>query len=283
MVSSTPITQDTIASPAADDIAESGWRSVEVMTADGLVDFIHIPLTEDEFLHPQEGFHLPNSTIHDQIAGTVKDLLTRRYAHDPTVGVFRDLIIKWDVDLGDHCPDTFVAFGMRDKQENRTEFTVTLEGTRPALIVEVVSPRYRKTDREIKVLQYAQARVQEYVIFDRRRQRGILLEEVLGYRLVGEAYQPISPDDEGRIFCATVGVWIGLEDGQVVMVDGATGQRLLTSQELQDVNQELALANQELAAAKQEAEQRAAEMAALLAQYQQQFGQLPPRSEQASP
>ncbi len=273
----------TLAPRTPDDIAERGWRTVEVTRADGLVDFIHIPLTEDEFLHPQEGYHLPNSTIHDQIAGTVKDLLTRRYATDPTVGVFRDLIIKWDVDLGDHCPDTFVAFGLRDKSENRTEFTVTLEGTRPALVVEVVSPRYRKTDRELKVLQYAQARVQEYVIFDRRRQRGTLLEEVLGYRLVGDTYQPISPDDEGRIFCATVGVWMGLEDGQVVMVEGATGQRLLTSQELEQANQELTVANQELAAAKAEAEQRAAEMAALLAQYQQQFGQLPPQPEPPSP
>lgn len=128
---------------------------------------------------------------------------------------------------------------------------------RPALIIEVVSPRYRKADRQTKVKQYAQAGVQEYVIVDRRTQRGQIIDEVLGYQLVEGQYLPLLPDDDGRILCETVGLWIGLVDGKVVMVDAQTGERLLSSIEL-----EQRAAQAEARAI--EAEARAARLAELL-------------------
>jgi Putative restriction endonuclease len=262
-------TSSVAPSPASDELAERGWRAIAVTQPDGTTRQTLVPLTSEEFLHPKKGFHLPNNTFHDDIAGNTKDLLNRRYANDETVGVFRDLIVKWDIPhLGDHCPNTFVAFGLQNKDQNRSQFVVADEGVRPAFILEVVSPRYRKEDREVKVVEYARARVQEYVILDRRKQRGQVLEEVLGYRLVEGHYQPISPDEEGRIFCATVGLWISLHSGRLVMEDAQTGQRLLTSAELE-------VANQELEAAKERAEQQAATLEALLARYRKRFGDLP--------
>jgi hypothetical protein len=254
------------------DIAECGWRWKEVIQPDGTVTTIQAPLSEEEFLHPQEGYHLPNSTFHDSVAGDAKDMLTRRYLYDPEVGVFRDLVIKWGIpDLGDHCPDTFVAFGIRDKEHNRTEFFVPQEGTCPSLIVEVVSPRYRKTDRETKVKHYAQAGVLEYVILDRRRQRHQTIDEVLGYRLVEGVYLPLTPDEDGLILFETVGLRMGLQEGHLIMVDARTEERLLTSLELEEqANQERERANQERQRAERErqradqAEQRAAKLAELL-------------------
>ena len=264
------------------ELAERGWRRIAVSQPDGSTTQTLVPLTSEEFLHPQEGYHLPNSTFHDNVAGDAKDILTRRYASDPTVGVFRDLLIKWDIPgLKDHCPDTFVAFGIQDRTKNRRKFIVTKEGVRPAFVLEVVSPRYRKEDREIKVVQYAQAKVQEYVIIDRPIQRGETVDEVLGYRLVGDYYQPISPDREGRILCQTLGLWISLEEGGLVMEDSSTGERLKTSLELEATNQELEAANQELEATNQEleagkklAEQQAADLATLLTRYRERFGEL---------
>jgi Uma2 family endonuclease len=269
-----PTSSPTTSSDRTPEFVDRGWRIVEFQKPDGTFDFDYIPLTEEEFLHPQEGYRLPNSTFHDDIAGAAKDILTRRYARDPQVGVFRDLLIKWDIDLKDHCPDTFVAFNLQDKAQNRTEFNVTKEGTRPALIIEVVSPSYRKADRKTKVLHYARARVQEYVIIDRRTRRGQVLYEILGYRWVEGVYQPIDPDEEGLILCETVGLRIGLQDGCLVMKDSQTGERLLTARELEATNQELEATNQELEAAKTSAQQQAEAMAALLAQYRERFGDL---------
>ncbi len=247
-------------------IAECGFRIEEIINPDGTDDFRYIPLTEEEFLHPKEGYHLPSSTFHETATSDLRDLFSRRYDRDSTVGIFGDLLIKWDIPgLGDHCPDSFVAFGIQNKEANRTEFSVAAEGTRPALIVEVVSPRYRATDRVKKVRHYATAGVQEYIILDRRKQRGIYVDEIIGYRLDGEGqYLPLIPDDEGRVFCQTVGVWMGLEEGKVVMVDATTGERLLASWELQA---QLLQTEQQLIQAEQraiEAEQRAAKLAELL-------------------
>ncbi|MFB2833872.1 Uma2 family endonuclease [Floridanema evergladense] len=261
MVSSSKLT--STGSDRTTELAECGWRYETITQPDGTTSNILVPLTAAEFLHPQEDYRLPNNTFHDKIAGDAKDILTRRYANTPNVGVFRDLIVEWDIpDLGDHCPDTFVAFGVKNRERNRSRFIVAQEGVRPSLIVEVVSPRYRKPDRETKVVEYARAQVQEYVIIDRRTYRGQELEEVLGYRLVGGFYQPITPDEEGRILAETVGIWIGLREGRLVMEDVQTGERLKTSLELEAENQVL--------------EQQSGEMAALLARYRERFGDLPP-------
>jgi Uma2 family endonuclease len=264
-----------------DELAERGWRTEEVVQPDGSTVFEMIPLTSEEFLHPEEGYHLPNSTFHDRIAGDIKDILTRRYANDRTTAVFRDLIIRWEIaNFKDHCPDTCVVFGVQNKELVRTEFLVNSEGTRPSLVVEVVSPRYRKEDREIKVQQYARAGVQEYIIFDRRRQRGQMLDEVLGYRLVDGTYVPITPDEEGRIMCETVGLWMGLHDGEVVMVDAQTQERLLRAQELE---QWAIQAQQQAFEAQQQAsqaEQRASQAEEEKAQAEQRASQAEQRAAQ---
>ena len=59
------------------------------------------------------------------------------------------------------------------------------------------------------------------------------------------------------IQCETVGLWIGLEDGRVVMVDAKTGDRLLSAHELE---QRATEAEQRATVA----EQRAARLAELL-------------------
>ena len=224
----------------AASLAELGWRTEVVRHPDGTTTTAYVPLTSAEFLHPEEGYHLPNSTFHDKISGDAKDMLTRRYASDPTIAVFRDLLIIWDIpNLAPHCPDVYVVRGIRNKQQNRSRFVVADEGVRPAFVIEVVSPRYRKEDRETKVEQYERAQIQEYVIVDRRTQRGQVLEEVLGYRLVAGRYRPLTPDDDGRILCETVGLWISLREGNIVMEDLQTGERLRTSEELEAENEDL--------------------------------------------
>lgn len=257
--------QSWVEDQSVEELGELGWRTQTVLQSDGTRSQVQIPLTAAEFLHPKLGFHLPNSTFHDRIAGDCKDILTRRYAANPTVAVFRDLIIRWGVKgLGNHCPDTCVVFDVRNKQRVWTAFSVKQEGTRPALVIEVVSPRYRKQDRFVKVKEYARAGVQEYVIFDRRRQRDQFVEEVLGYRLIEGMYLPMVPDDEGRVLSETVGLWMGLQAGEVVMVDAETHERLLNSLELEQRAVEFEQRSAESEQRAVESEQRATRLAELL-------------------
>jgi Uma2 family endonuclease len=222
------------ASPTSSEpgFAETGWHEERIEHPDGTAEIVWTPLTAAEFLHPREGDHLPINTFHDRVVTTVKDLLSRWFSHQPNTRIYSDLLIKWDIDLGDHSPDVYVVFDLQEPERDRSEFRISREGVRPALILEVVSPHYRKMDREDKVLHYARAQVQEYIILDRRTYRKQTLEEVIGYRLTAPGvYQPITPDDEGRIFSQVAGLWISLRDGQVVL-ETETGERLLTSSEL---------------------------------------------------
>jgi Uma2 family endonuclease len=261
----------TLSTNLSDELAECGWRIEEISHPDGRTEFQYIPLTAAEFLHPKEGYRLPNTTFHETIAGNARDLLTRRYADRSDVGIYRDLLIEWDRDdLADLCPDTFVAFGVREPEANRGKFIVRTEGVKPIFVLEVVSPRYRKADREDKVLG-----VQEYVIVDRRTMRKQQIDEVIGYRLISDQlsgtsqYQPITPDDDGRILSQTLGLWISLCDGELWLEDAVTGDRLKTAMELEQRTVELEQRTVEL-------EQQASEMADLLERYRQQFGALPP-------
>ena len=216
-------------------LAARGWKTVEVPQPDGGSRYVMTPLTAVEFLHPQEDYHMPISHFHNTANTVLWDLLTRRYAHDPTAEVFHDLLVDWDVPgLGSHSPDIMVIFGVRNKGINRTRFNVGVEGVRPRLVIEVVSPEYRKEDRVEKLREYELAGVPEYIILDQRRQRGHLVDEALGYELRGGRYSPILPDEQGRVLSKAVGLWISLQQGVVVLEDAATGERLLTSQELAD-------------------------------------------------
>ena len=48
------------------ELAECGWRTELVTQPDGTIATLQVPLTASEFLHPQEGYQLPNSTFHDK-------------------------------------------------------------------------------------------------------------------------------------------------------------------------------------------------------------------------
>lgn len=217
-----------------EELAERGYRYVERELEDGTTKYELIPLTEQEYLHPEEGYHMPTSVFHTMMINALYDLLTRWYAENPSVGVFSDLQLVWDMPgLEPHSPDVCVIFGIKDKEMNRRRFEVAVEGVRPRLIIEVVSPRYRTADRIIKVEEYERAGVQEYVIIDRRRERGELAIQLLGYQLSDGRYREIISDDQGRILLETVGLWMGVNQDQVVLENAASGERLLTAHELE--------------------------------------------------
>ena len=244
----------------AKDFAETGWRMELVTDEQGEEKILYFPLTEAEFLHPKEGYHLPSNTFHENTRTEIKEILQRYYAQREDVGVFGDLIIKWDIEgIETQCPDVCVVFGLRDKEKYRGEFVVREEGIKPAVVMEVVSSRYRKADRQTKVQEYATVGVAEYIILDRRRQKGKFIDEVLGYRLVEGTYLPIVADDSGRIFSAILNLWIGMSEGKVTLYQGNNDVPLLTPQQLEE------LAIQERQRAEQEY-QRAEQLAARLRQ-----------------
>jgi Uma2 family endonuclease len=250
-----------------DDPFRYGWRWVSRLP-NGRVVEQQVPLTADDLLDPQLGDEVPQSQLHHKEAGVLHDVLDRHFAPREDVLVAGDLKMLWGIPgLPGPSPDVAVIPGVRQKLDSeRTSFDVVKEGARPCLVVEVVSStdaETRRNDYEKKVAIYQRAGVPEYLILDPPTRATLNRLELTGYRLARDGrYRKMAPDREGRLLSETTGLLFGVaDDGRTLRVfDAVTGERLLTSQELEAsskaANERAARAEAELARLRAELERR---------------------------
>jgi Uma2 family endonuclease len=210
-----------------------GWRYVTKTLPNGEQRIDEIPLKPEDFLDPQLGDVMPQRTKHARCNIEIFNRLDNRYADDPTIGVFSDLKIQWGIPgLKEPSPDIAVIKNLKDKEPDLGTFKVLEQGSRPCLVIEIMSPNYPGDDTE-KVQIYQQAGVEEYVIINPYNKAHQLDYTLIGYRLKGTQYQPIKPDKQGRIKSQTTGVWFQVaEDHQsLILIDAHTNEKLLTAKE----------------------------------------------------
>src|SRR5262249_42071 len=177
---------------------EYGWRWVRRQGRNGRTEWVRIPLTLEDVLHPQEGDVLLPSDPHADDCTYSRDVLKDRYAGDDSVAVLTDCPIYWDIPgLEQHRPDVAVIFGVK-RQQDWTSFDVKSEAVRPALIIEVTSPKTRVNDVEAKVKEYARARVPHYVIADADEEHDRRRLTLRAYRLKRRAYELGKAGERGR-------------------------------------------------------------------------------------
>jgi len=156
-------------------------------------------------------------------------------ADDQHALVLSDVAVYWDeIELKHHCPDIAVIPGVRRREGDWRSFYVDKEGTRPALIIEVVSPSTRVTDVETKVEQYARAKVARYVIADVSNPEEKRKITLIDYRLgPGGEYESQPLDPSGRVWLdPPLGLWLGksfnpeIGGDRLVLLDPATGEEI---------------------------------------------------------
>jgi Uma2 family endonuclease len=225
--------------PACEELAEDdpfrlGWRYRVVHLPDGRTELREEPLTAEDLLDPQLGDHVTQNSWHVAVVHELLDILSWRYETRPDVFVSCDLKMIWRIrGLPNPSPDLAVIPGVRDKGRFRRSFDVRREGTRPALVIELVSdePEHSSADHRDKVRIYERAGIAEYLIVDPPNPSCRLT----GYRLdAGGRYQPIPPDSEGALLSAATGVrfQVAPEGRSLHLFDVATGERLLSSTEV---------------------------------------------------
>ncbi len=211
--------------PPPDDPFYYGWRDINRRLPDGTLVHEQIPLTLEDCLHPQEGDYIVESDLHDHILSYFATVLRARYADDPTVLVLSDTGVYWDdPELEHQSPDDCVIFGVRQPKEEWPSFNVAEEGTRPSLIIEVVSPNTRSNDIDTKVDHYHRAKVPYYVILDRKRLGGEWT--LISYRNTPEGYVEAPPNERGWVWLEPVGLWLGLKDNQPRLYEGTTCEEI---------------------------------------------------------
>jgi Uma2 family endonuclease len=124
------------------------------------------------------------------------------------------------------APDAFVVKDCDPRR--RRIYKLWEEGKPPNFVLETTSKKTRREDQNKKMQIYAQMGVPEYFLYD---PLGEWLEPPLqGYRLEGGQYARVEPDKDGGI-ASQLGIIFRLEEGQLELVNAATGQRLQTAEE----------------------------------------------------
>jgi len=106
-------------------------------------------------------------------------------------------------------PDVFWVSGVADHE--RKVWTAWEEGRRlPDVVFEMLSPSTAQKDRTEKRDLYARVfRAAEYFLYEPET------HTLEGLRLAGRFYQPIQPDENGRLWSEELGVFVGLWHGVV--------------------------------------------------------------------
>jgi Uma2 family endonuclease len=105
-------------------------------------------------------------------------------------------------------PDFFVVLGGVDGTKDRKRWVVWHEGGRyPDVIIEITSPSTKSKDTKDNLLLYSKVfRTREYYWYDEGS------GELVGYRLEGDDYVPIAPNERGWLWSEVLGVWLGVSD-----------------------------------------------------------------------
>ncbi len=209
-----------------------GYREVREKLPNGRSRWKRVPLTLEDVLHPRFGDVHMLGDPHSDDCTYLRTVLKARHGGDPSVAVFSDCGIFWDIPgLKHHSPDLAVIFGVKQRKDWNT-FRVRKEGVRPSLIIEVSSPKTRVLDVKTKVQQYAQAKVPYYVIADMQEVDGKRRLTLIAYRLKGSLYEPMPLDERGRAWLEPVGLWLGVKvnpdtgGDRLVLIDPADDQEI---------------------------------------------------------
>jgi Uma2 family endonuclease len=207
-----------------------GWRYVTEILPSGQETYYEVPLTTADLLDPQMGDQVVQNSKHQRANNELFDMLDNHYEDDPTTEVFNDLKMIWGIDgLKEPAPDIAVVQNIKHKGASRSSFDVVKEGTRPCLVVEIMSEGYPGDDTE-KVKIYERAGVTEYIIINPHSTAPTPFYEMLGYRLSSKGkYQPIEHDKLGRLLSQTTQIWFSIEEERLRLKDALTGKWLFTA------------------------------------------------------
>jgi Uma2 family endonuclease len=197
-----------------------------------------------------DGRPMGETDLHRDWMVRIIDLLKYRY-RDQRVYVTGDLLLYYE----EGNPARFVvpdAMVVKDCDPGRRRvFKLWEEKRLPNAVFETTSKYTKREDSTAKIKLYETLRIPEYFLYDPTAD--YLRPPLQGHRLTGDTYVPIEPDADGRFLCQDLGLWLRLEEGELVMYDCESGQRLQTEAEAKQAALEAEHAAREAAEAAREA------------------------------
>ncbi len=247
--------------PAQDTVEEKfyyGHRLVETEDDEGNYRVQYVPLAQDDFLTPQHGDHFVQGTLHVRDVNDLESIVHYALRERFDLTVFSDLKMEWpDPTWYSPAPDVSVVPNVNEPERPRGRFRIEEEGTQPTLVIEMVSPRYVRPDLFDKVFIYQRAGIDEYIIIDSGLREGRTAVDYIvgGYRLEGERYRPIQPDENGFVLSRVANLLFGPsgDHQKFHVLDAKTRTRILSDRERAEAERERAEAEHKRAEAEHEA------------------------------
>jgi Uma2 family endonuclease len=204
----------------------------------------------------RDGKPMAETDVHIDVLIYLREALKDYFRNEPQVYVAGNMLFYYEEGNPAACvaPDVFVVRGVA-KGERRT-YKLWEEGQPPTVVFEITSRGSRLEDLGTKRALYAMLGVREYFLYDPLGE--YLRPPLQGYRLQQGEYERMRPADQDQLISQALSLGLRVQDGQLQVVDPATGERLLTPAEAHAARRTEAEARQAEAVARQAAEARAA-------------------------
>jgi Uma2 family endonuclease len=214
-------------------------------------------------LFGDEDFEMGESSLHTTTCDIVLYGLEFHFASRPGYRVFGNLNLHYSEDDPNAyaSPDFMVVKPRRPLPEELSSYRIGQEGPAPVLVGEVLSFRtYQQGDLTNKPILYSDLGIGEYILVD---VTGALLpERLLLLRRKPDGSWADEQDADGGV-TSRLGCRLVLEaDGQVRVIDAATGKRYARPREAQEATDRLAAETE----ARRQAQERAQALEAQLNQ-----------------
>jgi Uma2 family endonuclease len=187
--------------------------------------------TTIEIEYPEsDGQPMGETDLHRDWMFRIIELLKHRY-RGQRVYVTGDLLLYYEEGKRSHfiVPDAMVVKDCDPRR--RRVFKVWEENRVPNAVFETTSQSTMREDTIYKPQLYERLDISEYFLYDPTAD--YLHPPLHGHRLTDHGYARIEPDASGRLHSSELGLWLRVEDGELVMYECQSGARLLTEAEVE--------------------------------------------------
>ncbi|MBI3763822.1 MAG: Uma2 family endonuclease [Chloroflexi bacterium] len=197
-----------------------------------------LPRTEIEYPESDGQPMAETDTHRDEMIDVIAEL-KERYRDDLQVYVAGNLLIYFEEGNPEKsvAPDVFVVFGVA-KHKRRT-YKIWEEGKAPDVVIEITSAKTRRQDREEKRVLYESLGVPELFLFDPLNE--YLKPALQGFRLAGEYFTPLKPEQSGqtwRLPSEVLKLELRAEGGHLRLFDREAARYLLSPAEEAEARRE---------------------------------------------
>ena len=200
------------------------------------------PAVDDELYPASDGKPMAETQVHLALLASLYGMLFH-YFRPRGIYIAANMFLYYERvnPKARTAPDLMAIKGV-DTSIKRRSFKTWEEKAKPCFILELTSKKTAKEDQNGKMELYRRLRVREYFLFDPLDE--YLPQQLMGFRLSGDEYQPMALDGDGGLTSKELSLHFVPDGYDLLVSEVATGKQLLS---LEDAEKRIAELEAELA------------------------------------